>query len=98
MTSRKFDKLFGGPPRKPESDITQREIDLAASIQQVTEEVVLGSVAHIMEQTGERNLVMAGGVALNCVANGKILRSGLVDKLWDQIPCAPGTSPGPSLR
>lgn len=84
MTSRKFDKLFGGPPRKPESDITQREMDLAASIQKVTEEVVLKTVAHIVEETGERNLVLAGGVALNCVANGKILQSELIDNIWIQ--------------
>lgn len=84
MTSRHFEKLFGGKPRRPESKITQREMDLAASIQEVTEEIVLKTVAHIVEQTGERNLCLAGGVALNCVANGKILRSGLVDNLWIQ--------------
>ncbi len=84
MTSKRFDKIFDGPPRKPETDLTQREMDLAASIQQVTEEVVLRTVAHIVERTGERNLVMAGGVALNCVANGKILQSGLIDELWIQ--------------
>ncbi len=84
MTSRHFNKLFNGKPRLPESPITQREMDLAASIQQVTEEVVLKTVAHIVAQTGERNLCLAGGVALNCVANGKILRSGLIDNLWIQ--------------
>ena len=84
MTSRKFNRLFQAPPRPPESQITQREMDLAASIQQVTEEVVLKTVAHIVSETGERNLCLAGGVALNCVANGKILRSGLVDNLWIQ--------------
>jgi carbamoyltransferase len=84
MTSRKFDRLFGGPPRKPESRLTQREMDLAASIQAVTEEVMLRIARHVHRQTGMKNLVMAGGVALNCVGNGRILREGPFEKLWIQ--------------
>jgi len=84
MTNDKFDGLFGGPPRKPEDRLTQREMDLAASIQQVTEEVVLKLAADIARQTGERNLCLAGGVALNCVANGKLLRRKYYDRLWLQ--------------
>jgi carbamoyltransferase len=84
MTSEKFHDLFGGPPRKPESFITQKEMDLAASIQVVCEEVVLrvGRYAHRL--TGQRNLVMAGGVALNCVANGRLLREGPFENIWIQ--------------
>ena len=84
MTNRKFDGLFGGPPRKPESSVTQREMDIAASIQKVTEEVVLRLVRTVHEETGEQNLCLAGGVALNCVANGRILRDGPFDNLWIQ--------------
>ncbi|NLX96250.1 MAG: carbamoyltransferase [Rhodopirellula sp.] len=84
MTSRKFDALFGGPPRKPESEITQREMDLAASVQAVTEEVMVRSAWHLYRQTGMKNLVLAGGVALNCVGNGRILREGPFEKLWIQ--------------
>lgn len=84
MTSRKFDKLFGGPARKPESKITQREMDLAASIQVVTEEIMLRMARHAVELSGSRNLCLAGGVALNCVGNGKIVKSGIVDELWIQ--------------
>jgi carbamoyltransferase len=84
MTSRKFDRLFGGPPRKPESTLTQREMDLAASIQAVTEEVMLRTARHVHLQTGMKNLVMAGGVALNCVGNGRILREGPFEKIWIQ--------------
>lgn len=84
MTSRKFDALFGGPPRKPESKITQREMDLAASVQVVTEEIMLKMAAHATEVTGCRNVCLAGGVALNCVGNGKMLKSGLIDNLWIQ--------------
>ncbi len=84
MTNRHFDKLFNGRPRLPESRISQREMDLAASIQQVTEEVILKTVDHIVDQTGMKNICLAGGVALNCVANGIILKSGLIDKLWIQ--------------
>lgn len=84
MTSPAFDRLFGGPPRKPESGLTQRDMDLARSIQDVTEEVVLRMARHVRRETGERYLCLAGGVALNCVANGKLLRSGIFDDLWIQ--------------
>jgi carbamoyltransferase len=84
MTSSRFDELFGGPPRKSEAWLTQREMDLAASIQLVTEDVVLKLAKSIAAETGERNLCMAGGVALNCVANGKLVKSGCFEKLWVQ--------------
>jgi carbamoyltransferase len=84
MTSDKFARLFGGPPRSPESPLTEREFDLAASIQQVTEEIVLRMARHLHRETGQRNLCMAGGVALNCVANGRLLREGPFEKLWVQ--------------
>ncbi len=84
MTGPKMDKLFGCPPRSPESRITQREMDIAASIQAVTEEVMLRTARHVRQETGMRNLVMAGGVALNCVGNGKILSAGIFDQLWIQ--------------
>jgi carbamoyltransferase len=84
MTNAAFDKLFGGPPRKAESWLTQRDMDFAASIQAITEEVVLKLARSIRETTGERNLCLAGGVALNCVANGKILAEGIYDHLWIQ--------------
>ena len=84
MTSRKFHGLFGGPPRKPESELTQREMDLAASVQAVTEEVMLRTARHARHETGMKNLCLAGGVALNCVANGKILREGIFDDIWIQ--------------
>ena len=84
MTNDRFSKLFGGPPRKPESAITKREMDLAKSIQDVTEEMVLKIAAHAREITGKKYLCMAGGVALNCVANGKLLRSGIFDDIWIQ--------------
>jgi carbamoyltransferase len=84
MTSEKFHKLFGGPPRESESFITQKEMDLAASIQVVCEEVVLKAGRHAHRMTGLRNLVMAGGVALNCVANGRLLREGPFEKIWIQ--------------
>lgn len=84
MTSPKMDTLFGGPPRRAESPITQREMDIAASIQQVTEELVLRITRFAHQLTGEKNLVMAGGVALNCVANGRVLREGPFEKLWIQ--------------
>jgi carbamoyltransferase len=84
MTSGKFDELFDGPPREPEQRITLREVDLAASIQKVTEEVVLSCARYACELAESRNLVLAGGVALNCVANGILLRSGIVDGLWIQ--------------
>jgi carbamoyltransferase len=84
MTNGEFDELFGGPARRPESPLTQREMDLAASIQAVTEEVVIKLARGVAEQTGARNLCLAGGVALNCVANGKLLRTGVFDKIWLQ--------------
>lgn len=84
MTSPKFDRLFGGPPRKPESEYTDRELDLAASIQQVTEEVILRMGRHAHEKTGLQNLCLAGGVALNCVANGRLLRESPFKEIWVQ--------------
>jgi carbamoyltransferase len=84
MTNEKFDALFGGPARKPEDRLTQREMDLAASVQAVTEEVVLKLAKGIADETGEKNLCLAGGVALNCVANGKLLRAKYFDRLWMQ--------------
>jgi len=84
MTSPKFHALFGGPPRKPEELLEQRHMDLAASIQAVTEETVLRLTRAIRADTGLRNLCLAGGVALNCVANGKVLRDGHFDRLWIQ--------------
>ena len=84
MTSEKFHDLFGGPPRKPESFITQKEMDLAASIQMVCEEIVLHAGRYAHEISGSRHLVMAGGVALNCVANGRLLREGPFEDIWIQ--------------
>jgi len=84
MTNGRFDKLFGGPPRKPEELLTQREMDLAASIQVVTEEVVLRLARSIARSTGLKKLCLAGGVALNCVANGKVLRDGQFEDIWIQ--------------
>lgn len=84
MTSPKFHELFDGPPRQPESLITQKEMDLAASIQVVCEEVVLRAGRHAHNLTGSSNLVMAGGVALNCVANGHLLRKGPFENIWIQ--------------
>src|SRR6267378_1079569 len=84
MTNGRFDELFGGPPRRPEAPLTQREMDLAASIQAVTEEVVLKLARGLARKTGEKNLCLAGGVALNCVANGKLLRERCFDRLWLQ--------------
>jgi carbamoyltransferase len=84
MTDGKFDELFGGPPRKPETLLTQRDMDLARSIQEVTEEVVLRLVKNLHKETGAENLCLAGGVALNCVANGRILREGPFKGLWIQ--------------
>ncbi len=84
MTNGKFAALFDGPARKPESPISQREMDLAKSIQEVTEEVVLKLARHAREITGKRYLCMAGGVALNCVANGVLLREGIFEDLWIQ--------------
>jgi carbamoyltransferase len=84
MTGRRFADLFGGPRRDPEAPITQREMDLAASIQSVTEDVVLQSARHVHAQTGLPNLCLAGGVALNCVANGRLLREGPFERIWIQ--------------
>jgi carbamoyltransferase len=84
MTSKKFDRLFGAPPRKPESPLTQREMDLAASVQAVTEEVMLRMTRNLAKTYGIPNLCMAGGVALNCVANGKILRDRAFERVWVQ--------------
>ena len=84
MTGARFASLFGGPARKAESDITQREMDLAASIQVVTEEILLAQARHVHEVTGMKHLVMAGGVALNCVANGRLLREGPFEDIWIQ--------------
>ncbi len=84
MTSRKMNKLFGGPPRKPESKITQREMDLAASVQAVVEEIMLRMAKHVRKETGMKYLCLAGGVALNCVGNGKLLRERIFDDIWIQ--------------
>jgi carbamoyltransferase len=84
MTNRRFDELFGGPPRTPETTITRREMDLARSIQEVTEEIVLRMANHAAKLTGEVNACLAGGVALNCVANGRLLREGPFERIWVQ--------------
>ena len=84
MTNDPFSQLFGGPPRKAESEITQREMDIARSIQVVTEEIVLKMAHHAHKLTGEKYLCMAGGVALNCVANGRLLREGPFEDIWIQ--------------
>ena len=84
MTSAKFHRLFGGAPRRPESTVTQRDMDLARSVQEVTEEVMLRIARHIHCRTGQENLCLAGGVALNCVGNGKILREGPFENIWIQ--------------
>ena len=84
MTNAKFDRLFGGPPRQSESNLTQKEMDLAASIQVVTEEIVIKLAKSIANSTGQKNLCLAGGVALNCVANGKLLKEGLFENIWIQ--------------
>jgi len=84
MTNRKFDKLFSGPPRKPESKLTQKEMDLARSLQDVTEEIVLKMGNYVHKETGLKNLTLAGGVALNCVANGRLLKEGPFENIWIQ--------------
>ncbi len=84
MTNRAFDRVFGAPPRRPESKITQREMDLACSIQTITEEAMLKMVGYVHKETGLQKLCMAGGVALNCVANGRILREGPFEDIWIQ--------------
>ncbi len=84
MTNGRFDALFGGPPRMPDGRLEQRHMDLAASVQKVTEECLLRMGRHAHAVTGQRNLVMAGGVALNCVANGRLLREGPFEQIWIQ--------------
>lgn len=84
MTNRRFATLFGGPPRRPESEITQREMDIAASIQDVIEEIVLKMANHVYDETKQKNLCLAGGVALNCVANGRVLRECPFEDIWIQ--------------
>jgi carbamoyltransferase len=84
MTNDKFHKLFGGLPRQPESKLTQKEMDLARSVQDVTEEIVLKMGNHVYKETGMKNICLAGGVALNCVANGKLHREGPFDEIWIQ--------------
>ena len=84
MTNSRFDELFGGPPRRSEERVQQRDMDLAASIQVVTEEVMLRLTRALARETGQKNLCLAGGVALNCVANGKILRDGAFERIWIQ--------------
>ncbi|MBL7157168.1 MAG: carbamoyltransferase [Candidatus Omnitrophica bacterium] len=84
MTSKKFHELFGGEPRKPESRLTQRDMDLARSIQAVTEEIMIRMARHVHEVTGKENLVLAGGVALNCVGNGRIVREAPFKNVWIQ--------------
>ena len=88
MTSRAFDDLFGGPPRKPEAQIAQREMDLARSVQDVCEEIMLRMARTMHKQTGLDSLCLAGGVALNCVGNGRVLREGPFEDLWIQPPLA----------
>ena len=84
MTNRAFDELFGGPRREPESQLTQREMDLARSVQEVTEIAMLRMARHVHKETGKKNLCMAGGVALNCVGNGRLLREGPFEEIWIQ--------------
>ena len=84
MTNDKFNDLFGGPPRSPETKLTQREMDLAASVQKVTEDVILQIAKGIKKETGMKNLCLAGGVALNCVANGLLIREKIFDDIWIQ--------------
>lgn len=84
MTNARFAKLFGRPARKPEAKLTQSDMDLARSVQDVTEEIMFRMAKHVREQTGLKHLCLAGGVALNCVANGKILREGIFEKIWIQ--------------
>ncbi len=84
MTNRKFDCLFGGPARKPETKLTQKYMDVAASVQAATEEIMLKMARHVHEVTGQSNLCLAGGVALNCVGNGRVLREGPFKNIWIQ--------------
>ena len=84
MTSKKFDALFGGPPRVPDTLLTERDMDIAASIQRVAEEIIVRTARHVRGRTGMKNLCLAGGVALNCVANARILEDGCFDRIWIQ--------------
>jgi carbamoyltransferase len=84
MTNRRFDRLFGGPPRKPDTEITRREMDMARSVQAVAEEIIMRMVRHVHRMTRQRYLCLAGGVALNCVANGRVLREGPFEDIWIQ--------------
>lgn len=84
MTNTRFNKLFGAPPRKPESHIRKIDMDVAKSIQTVVEKIMLKMAAHIHKETGMKYLCLAGGVALNCVANGRILRESPFDDIWIQ--------------
>src|SRR3989442_10504250 len=84
MINGEFERLFGGRPRRPESRLTQRDMDLARSIQDVTEEIMFRMARHVRAQTQLKNLCLAGGVALNCVANGRILREGIFERIWIQ--------------
>ena len=84
MTNGRFHRLFGGPPRQPETDPTQKDMDLARSIQEVTEEIIMRIARHVYRETGQKNLCLAGGVALNCVANGRLLREGPFEHIWIQ--------------
>ena len=84
MTNKKFNKLFGGKPRKPESELTQKDMDLAKSIQEVTEEIILKMAKHVKNVTKMKNICLAGGVALNCVSNGKLLRAKIFDEIYIQ--------------
>jgi carbamoyltransferase len=84
MTNSKFHNLFGGPPRKPEAELSQREMDLAASVQKVTEEVIVKLAKNIASETGDKNLCLAGGVALNCVANGILVKEKVFENIWIQ--------------
>lgn len=84
MTNRRFSRLFGGPPRRPETEITKREMDIAASIQEVIEDIIIKMANHVYKETKQRNLCLAGGVALNCVANGRVLRESPFEDIWIQ--------------
>ena len=84
MTNKRFNELFGGLPREPETKLTQKEMDIARSIQDITEEIVLKLGRHVYKETGLKNLSLAGGVALNCVANGRLLREGPFENIWIQ--------------
>src|SRR5438132_8783438 len=84
MTNAAFNRLFGRPPRKPESQLTQSDMDLARAIQDVTDEIMLRMARHIRKETGQRNLCLAGGVALHCVAEGQSLGEKILDRIWMQ--------------